>query len=102
MEKLYILVNNEMFLPYQGVQGGHALAQWLLEHPNQTWNNNYLIYLGVSELELEKWIFKLGMKKIDFSFFQEPDLDNKVTAIACQLDEKHSNMFEKLKLMGSE
>lgn len=27
-----------MPLAYQGVQGGHALAQWLIDNPDQTWN----------------------------------------------------------------
>ena len=99
MSRLFVLVNNKMPLPYQGVQGGHAVAQWLLEHPNQEWNNNYLIYLGVSEKELQRWIFKLDLKKIDYSFFKEPDLDNKITAIAILGDEH--NLFKNLKLMGA-
>jgi len=98
MSRLFVLVNNEMPLAYQGVQGGHAVAQWLLEHPSQTWNNNFLIYLGVSEKELQKWIFKLNLKKIDYSYFKEPDLGNKITAIAILGDEH--NLFKKLKLMG--
>ena len=90
-----------MPLAYQGVQAGHAVAQWLLEHPNQTWNNSYLIYLGVEEYQLERWMFKLDLKKIEYSKFIEPDVGNKITAIAIQLPEEYSNLFEKLKLMGA-
>ena len=99
MSRLFVLVNNEMPLAYQGVQAGHAVAQWLIEHPNQTWNNNYLIYLGVSEKELHRWVTKLKYKNDDYSIFKEPDLDNKITAIACLADDK--NIFKKLKLMGT-
>lgn len=49
-------MNNEMPLAYQGVQAGHGVAQWMLEHPNQTWDNNYLIYLGIPFHKIEKWI----------------------------------------------
>jgi hypothetical protein len=90
-----------MPLTYQGVQAGHAVAQWLLEHPNQTWNNNYLIYLGVNEYQLQKWMFKLDLKKLEFSKFIEPDVGYKITAIAIQLPLEHSNLFENLKLMGA-
>lgn len=83
-----------MSLQYQGVQGGHALAQWLIENPNQTWNNNFLIYL---QDDLEKLTFKLDLKGIKYSKFIEPDLGYKLTAIALQTEDK---MFEKLKLMG--
>lgn len=96
MEKLYVVVHNQlgMSLQYQGVQGGHALAQWLIENPNQTWNNNFLIYL---QDDLEKLTFKLDLKGIKYSKFIEPDLGNKLTAISLQTEDK---MFEKLKLMG--
>jgi len=101
MERLYVLVNNEYSLAYQGVQAGHALAQWLLEHPNQTWNNDFLIYLGVNEDQLKRWMFKLDVKKLDYSKFIEPDVGDKITAIAVQLPEEYANLFEKLNLMGA-
>lgn len=85
-----------MPLNYQGVQGGHALAQWLLENPNQTWNNDYLIYLQVEDIN--KFMFKLDIKNIKYSKFIEPDMGNQITAIACQSTDK---IFEKLKLMGT-
>jgi hypothetical protein len=101
MKRLYILVNNQLQLAYQGVQAGHAVAQWLIEHPNQTWNNDYLIYLGVNENQLKQWMFRLDLHKLDYSKFVEPDIGNKVTAIAIQLPEECSGLFENLKLMGA-
>ncbi len=85
-----------MSLQYQGVQGGHALAQWMIENPNQTWNNNFLIYLQTEYLE--RFMFKLNLKEIKYSKFIEPDMDNQLTAIALQTEDK---IMEKLKLMGS-
>ena len=52
MKRLYVLIDQKLDVVYGCVQGGHAVAQWLLEHPNQNWNNNYLIYLYA---DLDKW-----------------------------------------------
>jgi hypothetical protein len=30
--KLYVLIKEDMSVAYQGVQGAHAVAQWLLEN----------------------------------------------------------------------
>lgn len=78
---------------YGCVQGGHAVAQWLLEHPKQDWNNNYLIYLYA---DLDKWKVRLDLVNKDYSSFYEPDLGNQLTAIALQDD---GRMFKKLKLV---
>ena len=32
-KRLYILIDNSLEPVYGCVQGGHAVAQWLLEHP---------------------------------------------------------------------
>lgn len=53
------------------------VMQWLLEHPNQDWNNNYLY------ADLDTWRFRLDLVGKDYSSFYEPDLDNQLTAIAC-------------------
>ena len=94
MEKLYILVDEQLDLAYQGVQGGHALAQWLIENPNQTWNNQTLIYLKAN---LNKEIMKLDQNMVKYTVFKEPDLDNQITAVALQ----HDKFFKHLNLMGS-
>lgn len=94
--KLYVVIRNDLDLAYQGVQGGHAVAQWLLENPDQTWNNHYLIYCEVDNLNRFK--YKLNLKNIKFSEFIEPDMDYQATAVAFQTTEK---WVEKLKLMGA-
>lgn len=96
MNRLLVVVRNDMPLAYQGVQGGHALAQWLLETPGQTWNNNTLIYLQTADLD--KLRYKLDLYEIPYTRFHEPDMNNAVTAIACQSEHK---MFDNMKLMGA-
>lgn len=95
MKRLYVLIDQKLDVVYGCVQGGHAVAQWLLEHPNQNWNNNYLIYLYA---DLDKWKVRLDLVNKDYSSFYEPDLDNQLTAIALQDD---GRMFKKLKLVGN-
>lgn len=81
--RLYVLVDKSLEPVYGCVQGGHAVAQWLLEHPEQKWNNSYLIYLRCNLYSLKRRLTKLGK---DFSIFKEPDLDNRITALACEDD----------------
>jgi hypothetical protein len=92
--KLYVLIDETLSDVYGCVQGGHAVAQYLLDHPNQTWNNNYLIYV---KCKLSEWIVKLQGRDKDFSIFYEPDLNNVATAIAV---EDSGKLFRKLKLVG--
>lgn len=89
--RLYILVSKDLDPVYGCVQGGHAVAQWLLEH-DSGWRNNYLIYLYA---DIDKWGCKLnGCDKC--SYWREPDLGNKLTAIAVESDGK---IFKNLKLV---
>lgn len=92
MKKLYVLVSNTLSPVYGCVQGGHAVAQWLIDNKEiQTWNNNYLIYVYA---DIEKWINILEIEEINYSVFYEPDLYYKPTAIAVESD---GRIFKKLK-----
>ena len=85
-KKMYVLVREDLSDTYRGVQGGHALSLYALEHYEKfrAWNNGDLIYLGVPNLKaLRKWIRHLTKRDLTFSAFCEPDLDGHMTAIAC-------------------
>ena len=77
--KMYILVRKDLSKSQQGVQGGHALAQYALEHPEEfkIWNNYTICYLKVDHDYL-----KIFQSKDKFSCFYEPDIGNQLTAIA--------------------
>ena len=80
MRRLYVLVSDRLDPIYACVQGGHAVAQWLLDNrTTQEWNNEYLIYLYA---DIEKWSRKLEIKELKHSKFHEPDLGNTLTSIA--------------------
>lgn len=94
MKRLYVLVSNELKPVYGCVQGGHAVAQWLLDNKEaQSWDNQYLIYLYA---DLDKWIHKLKRRGEKISIFYEPDLNYNPTAIAVEND---GSLFKNLKLV---
>ena len=119
MKRLYILTRNdlqnvykrddniELFDPsYQAVQGAHAVAQFVLDYPDNEWKNGFLIFLAVEdEGELEEWWGELNYqnemkskgKQFPMSTFNEPDLDNQLTAIAVYTN---GRMFRKLPIMA--
>ena len=80
--KMYVLVRDDLTKSQQAVQGGHALAQFMIEHPFNGWKNGTLIYLRLSKEDLaayyEEW--RKSLKYI--SKFNEPDLNDEMTAFA--------------------
>jgi len=90
---MYVLVRNDLTEAQKAVQGGHALAEYLLKKKHD-WNNSTLIYLGVRDKEhLEKWKYKLEKHEILCSIWREPDMNNEITSIAAYAGEL---LFRKL------
>ena len=94
MKRLYVLIDESLNPIYGAVQGGHCVAQWLLDHPDQQWNNHTLVYLACN---IEKEFIELRNKNKDFSYFVEPDLGNKLTTCAIL---GNKNAFKSLKLLA--
>ena len=94
MRRLYILVDNKLKPVYGCVQGGHAVAQFMLDNPDQKWDNGYLIYLYA---DIPIWKEILENNGIRHTVFREPDLNNSITAIACQDDS--GELFKDLKVV---
>ena len=94
-----MLVRTDLKRSSSAVQAGHAVAQFLIEHPDCDWNNGYLIYLKVRSLEqLENWKSKMDKEEnIIMSYFSEPDLNNELTAIA--VHGVDANLFKRLRLL---
>ena len=102
MKKLYVLIRSDLTPSYRAVQGGHALAEFILRHPTQAkeWDNHTLIYLQVDDEEsLKLWADKLKYRDIPYEIFREPDIENEVTALACYCD---GRLFSNLKLLKDE
>ena len=82
MDRLYVLIRTDLPPAYQGVQAGHAVAEFVLRHPS-TWRNKTLIYLGVRDDKvLRAWGERLTRLGIRWVGFHEPDIGNQLTAIA--------------------
>ena len=93
-KKLYVLIDKSLRPVYGCVQGGHAVAQWMLEHPDsQEWQNDYLIYLSA---DVSKWKLRLEVMGVKYTEFKEPDLDYKTTALAVF---GHEELFKNLKIV---
>ena len=76
---MFVLVRNDLSKSQQGVQGGHALAQFALEHPDKfrEWNNHTIVYLKMDIKTLEDL-----RPKDNYSCFFEPDIGDQLTAKA--------------------
>ena len=93
--RLYVLISNELDPIYGAVQGGHAIAQWMIEHhDNLYWKNETVVYLSC---DIEKMLYLLENQ--DITIFREPDLDNKITSIAVVENPYNKRMFRNLKLL---
>lgn len=65
----------------------------MLKFPDSEWKNQYLIYLKIDDILF--WKSKLDLLNKQYAEFIEPDVGNKITAIACLDDGK---IFKKLEL----
>jgi len=102
MYSMYVIVRNDIPKSYQAVQGGHAAAQFMLKHNEvaKLWNNHRLIYVNVKdERALRKMIYKLRRHNLDYASFNEPDINNEMTAIATVVTEKERKLFKHLSLV---
>jgi len=93
--RLYVLIDETLDPIYGCVQGSHAVAQYLIENGNKDWSNDYLVFL---KCNLQNTLDKLENKGISYTPFTEPDLDNKLTAIAVL---NNGNTFRNYKLIGT-
>ena len=114
--KLYILIDQNLDPIYGAVQGGHAVAEWLIEHGqierqssgrkyHNIWNNEYLIYLKADLEDIQNNYLELYAAKDEETLFLEPDLDDKLTAIAIHessiISDRLKRKIKKLKLWGT-
>lgn len=81
--KLFVLIRKDLpSMAYKAVQAGHAVAQYLIDHPEDKWQNRTLIYSELSMVKFMKYKSKIESMEIDYSIFCEPDLNDMQTAIA--------------------
>lgn len=98
MSKLFVIVRKDLTPSQTAVQAGHAVAEYLLHGRFvRRWENQTLIYLGVKGLtQLLNLKRKLDFQGIKYTEFCEPDMNNEVTAIASDVENK---LFERMNLL---
>ena len=97
--KMFILVRNDLSKSQQGVQGGHALAQFMLDYPDlaQKWGNQTIVYVK-ADIQILKGYEKMLTDHVDgISSFREPDIGNQLTALAAYGNAKE--YFKDFRLM---
>lgn len=84
--KLVTITRKDLDAGYQLVQTGHSIAEFAHDFPTKfkSWkrDSNYLISLSVdNEEKLQRLFYKLLDNGADVVAFNEPDIDNQLTAI---------------------
>lgn len=101
--KLTIITRKDLKPGYQLVQSVHAAIEFIFQYPEEslTWHfkSNHLACLSVNnESCLLELIEKLKISNIKYSIFKEPDIDNEITAIAIEPNEKLKKLCSNLPL----
>lgn len=90
--KLYVLCSDKLDPVYACVQGGHAVAEYMIDNHvelhdwisdknlKNCWTNNTIVYVYCDIKELIHLLSKECY--IPFSEWREPDYNNEITAIA--------------------
>jgi peptidyl-tRNA hydrolase len=86
-DKVFLVTRADLKPGQQAVQAAHALTEFIFQHPTEAhrWKqeSNTLVMLVVPDEErLRQMIEKALQRGIYHSIFQEPDLENALTAIA--------------------
>lgn len=92
-DKLYVIVRTDLRAGQQAVQAAHALRQFVEEHPEteRAWfrRSNTLAMLAVPDEEaLRCLLARADDRGIRTSIFREPDIDNQLTAIVLEPNER--------------
>lgn len=102
--KLVIVTREDLTPGQQAVQSAHAAVNFTFEHPSRAgpWfsNSNYLILLSVkSEKQLYLLIQKCAYHGLHYTIFREPDIGNKITAIAIAPSPVTQKLVSKIPLL---
>ena len=82
--KMYIVIRDDLSKSQQAVQGGHALAAFMLSYPDlaSEWNNHTIVYLKTDLKTLTQYEKLLPLADVNVASFHEPDIGNQLTAFA--------------------
>lgn len=85
-EKLYIVVDERLPIPQQGIQAAHALSAWALAHPGEHahWAevDNSLVILKAPIQTISAITWELNDQGKSWVVFREPFYKYRITAVA--------------------
>ena len=83
MERLYCIIRKDLTHGQKTAQACHAATQYLLDHPDTSWDNGYIICLEIdNEIKLQELKSKLEVLGKKHSYFIEPDMNDSLTSIS--------------------
>lgn len=97
------MVREDISVPQQAIQSGHAAIQFQHDHPEiaRQWHeqSKYLAYLSAhNESHLKELIYKAEIRNIKYSIFTEPDIGDEITAIALEPSDASRRLCSSLPL----
>lgn len=103
--KMYIVVRSDLTIGEQLAQSNHASFIFGHMYPDLTlnWleNSNYIAVLQIeNESKLRSLLRDAAFSDIKFVVFEEPDMNNSLTAICLEPSERSKKLCAKLKLAG--
>ena len=97
MGRLYVLCSNKLDPIYAAVQGGHAIAEFMMDqqegienhcrsvYREDKWYNDTVVYLSVDVDEWHEYLDNFDHLWYYYSTWYEPDQGNELTAIALHI-----------------
>ncbi len=104
-DKLIVITRRDLSIGLQAAQAAHGVVEFCLHYPEITreWHDksNYIVILAVdNEEELLHIIQKAEAKNIRYIYFNEPDLDNEITAVVFEPGLDSRKLSGNIKLVG--
>ena len=101
--KLIVITRRDLSPGYQAVQAAHAAIEFQHEYPEiaKEWNtySKYLVFLSVeNEEKLHRFLEKIKYRNIKHTIFIEPDIGDKLTAIALEPNDNSRRLTAHLPL----
>lgn len=105
VDKLYVVVRQDLSPGAQIAQSLHAFREYIREHPESEKNwylsSNTIVILGCyDESELVKLVNKGKARGLKVSIFEEPDFDFSLTAAAFEPGSRTSEFLSHLRSAG--
>lgn len=103
-KKLITVTRRDLLPGYQAVQAAHSAIEFQYQFPDiaKQWNeqSKYLVFLSIeNEIQLKKLIEKANTRKIKFTIFKEPDINNQITSITFEPSKESQRLCSNLSLM---